>query len=588
MFRTLLHSLWQGILLASVAALVLVYTKNAGAVLRYNLLSGVLLAFIFISFGTFCYELYAVKSNNVQVTEAMTAATGNNNVPARPAQSHLIEKIILIFKSCEQFIVFTWFIVIALKLINLLTGLRSVHRLKHTQVSSAGDYWNEQLKVLAAKAGVARPVILLKSTIAEIPMVLGHLKPFILFPASALTTLAAEEIEAILLHELAHIRRKDYLVNILQSLAEILFFFNPAVLWVSLLIKEERENCCDDIAIREVKNKKQFIRALVSFQEHNLASKYAASFSGEGNYLLNRVKRIITNNNKTLSNMEKIFLATGIIVTCFIAVAFTNHQEFSLKNVIPPNSKEIVYAANKKDTVPEKVNGDESKYTMSTSMDGKQYKLVEVNGEVTEFYVNNERIPDDKISDYSTVIAKLQEKLKADKQNQKEAMKAQKRALDAQAEAMKAKTLALNDMMRQKQKINEDVMREKSVMMQEKVEKLAEVIKEKSVMMQEQAEKLAEVMKEKDAFIKDHAVEQAKKVQEQSEKIEQVMKEKNVLIQKQVEKAITIKEQTEKQIQIELKKQIEELKQQNDKLREQLKQKADSLYKSGSTQPQGA
>jgi beta-lactamase regulating signal transducer with metallopeptidase domain len=85
-----------------------------------------------------------------------------------------------------------------------------------------------------------------------------------------LTTLPASEIEAILLHELAHIRRRDYLVNLLQSFSDIIFFFNPAVLWLSSLIRDERENCCDDIAIGEVKNKKQFIHALLSFQEYNL------------------------------------------------------------------------------------------------------------------------------------------------------------------------------------------------------------------------------------------------------------------------------------------------------------------------------
>jgi beta-lactamase regulating signal transducer with metallopeptidase domain len=599
MFRTLMHSLWQGILLASIAGLILIYTKNAGAVLRYKIHSCIMLAINFKSFGTLSYELYSVAYSSAAASQPIVIAT-NNNITAQQPQSNLIEKIITIFKSGERFIVLGWLIIITLKSINLLTGLRSVHRLKRTQISSAGDYWNDQLKTLAVKAGVTRPVILLKSAIAEIPMVLGHLKPVILFPASALTTLAAEEIEAILLHELAHIRRKDYIVNILQSIAEILFFFNPAVLWISSLIKEERENCCDDIAVREVKNKKQFIHALISFQEHNLSSKYAASFSGERNYLLNRIKRIITNNNKTLSNMEKIFLAAGIIITCFIAVAFTQHKQFSFKNIVAPNVKEIAFAANRKDTVPETVNDDESKYTMNTSMDGKQYKIVEVNGKVTELYIDNVRIPDDKISDYSAVINKLQEKLKADKQEQKEAMKEQQQALDAQAEAMKAKALALNDMMQQKEKINEEVLKEKSLIMKEQAEKLAEVMKEKDVMikdqaekqaklMQEQAEKLAEVMKEKDVIIKDQADKQAKLMQEKAEKLAEVMNEKNVLIKEQVEKETKmIKDKTEKQIQIELKKQIEELKEQNEQLKEQLKQKADSIYKSNPAAPAGA
>src|SRR6478735_3197777 len=103
----------------------------------------------------------------------------------------------------------------------------------------------------------------------------------------------------------------------------MIFFFNPAVLWISSLIKDERENCCDDIAINEVKNKKQFIHALVSFQEYNInAPKYAASFPGNKNHLLNRIKRIITDNNKTLNNREKIFLTSGLLITGFLMASF--------------------------------------------------------------------------------------------------------------------------------------------------------------------------------------------------------------------------------------------------------------------------
>jgi bla regulator protein BlaR1 len=80
-------------------------------------------------------------------------------------------------------------------------------------------------------------------------MVIGNLKPVILMPIGLLTALTTEEVEAILMHELAHIKRRDYLVNLLQSLMEIVFFFNPAVLWISQLIKAERENCCDDLAL---------------------------------------------------------------------------------------------------------------------------------------------------------------------------------------------------------------------------------------------------------------------------------------------------------------------------------------------------
>ena len=312
-------------------------------------------------------------------------------------------------------------------------------------------------------------------------MVIGYFKPVILFPASALTALAPAEIEAILLHELAHIYRKDFLINILQRITEIIFFFNPAVLWISSLIKEERENCCDDIAVRETKDKKQFIHALVSFQEHN-ASGYAPSFSGRKKFLLNRVKRIITNNNKTLNNMEKTFLMCGIIATALTAFAFSQHKQSAFKNIpIAQPAKAVIVAV--KDTAPVTVNDNESKYSMSTTMDGKQYRMVEVNGKVTELYVDNVRVPDDKISDYNDVIDKLHEKLKADKENQKEAMLAQKEYLKAQTEAMKESQLAMNDKLA---KINEDVLKQKDVMIKEQAETLQEIMKKKDVIMKEQ------------------------------------------------------------------------------------------------------
>ena len=109
---------------------------------------------------------------------------------------------------------------------------------------------------------------LLESAIVKVPVVIGLLKPVILLPLGLLSNLPPDQVEAVLLHELAHIRRKDYLVNLLQSFAEVVFFFNPALLWISSLMREERENCCDDVAISHIKNKKQFIHALVAFQEY--------------------------------------------------------------------------------------------------------------------------------------------------------------------------------------------------------------------------------------------------------------------------------------------------------------------------------
>jgi hypothetical protein len=149
--------------------------------------------------------------------------------------------------------------------------------------------------------------------------------------------LSAEEVEAILIHELAHIKRRDYLVNMLQSLVEIVLFFNPAVLWVSGLIKTERENCCDDLALVQNNDKLSYIRALVSCEEYQASvAAYAMGLSGGRNTLLHRVKRMANNRNYSLNLFEKTVLAVCLVVLGVGVSAFTAREDIkkALKTVV--------------------------------------------------------------------------------------------------------------------------------------------------------------------------------------------------------------------------------------------------------------
>ncbi len=127
--------------------------------------------------------------------------------------------------------------------------------------------WDARLADMARRLGLHKPIQLLQSRLARVPTVLGHLRPVILLPVAALTGLMPQQIEAILAHELAHIRRHDYLVNLLQVLAETVLFYHPAVWWMSRRIRIERENCCDDMAIDLCGDRFGYIRALVSMEE---------------------------------------------------------------------------------------------------------------------------------------------------------------------------------------------------------------------------------------------------------------------------------------------------------------------------------
>ena len=140
--------------------------------------------------------------------------------------------------------------------------------------------------------GIRRVVVLLESARVEVPMVVGWLRPAILVPVAALSGLAVPELEAILAHELAHIRRHDYLVNILQCVVETLVFYHPATWWISGVIRREREHCCDDIAVAACRDRLTYARALATM-EGLRAPAFSLSPAANGGILLARVRRIL-------------------------------------------------------------------------------------------------------------------------------------------------------------------------------------------------------------------------------------------------------------------------------------------------------
>lgn len=450
--RTLLHSLWQGLIIAVLAGAVVLFTKRLKPAARYTVFTGLLLLFVLMVGATFYYQLQVAATAGI-ASPAVQQITINNTVPAGAAiitdaavkPQGLARKLFAYFNAHANSVVFGWLLIMAFRCLQMLIGLRGVYILKNKGVETAGEYWTRRLTQLAQSINVKGNITLLQSAIAKVPMVIGHFKPVILVPAGLLTALPQDEIEAILLHELAHIRRKDYLVNMLQNFCEILFFFNPAVLWLSSLIKDERENCCDDIALHEVKNKKQFIHALISFQEYNLASsKYAPGFPGQKDHLLNRVKRIITNNNKTLSNMEKTLLATGIVLLSFATITFAqtnkstpkqnkkathatawqnNNDALAVKEgmqtlvdtagaaqLVVQDGDAVLY----NDTTPVRHRGDDggNNYSINTDFEGKRIELVYKDNKITELYIDGKQIPADKIADYKDLTDRLLTKMK--------------------------------------------------------------------------------------------------------------------------------------------------------------------------------
>lgn len=334
---SLVHSLWQGLLVAIIAGIIILVTKRSGPVLRYNLLASLLLLFLLMISATFIREwnlnhpggsiagIQTPASTEIIQPEAATVPTETITDASAPS---FTSRMVAYCNEHAALIVAIWFIIFSARVVKLLAELGTIQRLKHYKTYTPAAAWSQKLKTLAVQLKVRRPVQLLESGIVKVPVVIGFLKPVILMPLGLLANIPPHQVEAILLHELAHIKRRDYLVNLLQHFAESIFFFNPAVLWISSLIREEREHCCDDMAIAITQNKKQFVHALVAFQQYNLsASGYAMAFPGKKDHLLNRVKRLVNNNNKTLNAMEKSLLMACLLITGMLTFVYAQRPD---------------------------------------------------------------------------------------------------------------------------------------------------------------------------------------------------------------------------------------------------------------------
>ena len=148
-----------------------------------------------------------------------------------------------------------------------------------------------RVRLLARRLGVRRAVRAVRSSLVEVPSVAGWLKPVLLVPASALSGLSVSQVDAILAHELAHVRRHDYLVNLAQTAAETLLFYHPATWWVSSRIRAAREHCCDDLAVAVSGDVVGYADALARL-ERLRAARPATLVAADGGRLIDRVRRL--------------------------------------------------------------------------------------------------------------------------------------------------------------------------------------------------------------------------------------------------------------------------------------------------------
>lgn len=219
--------------------------------------------------------------------------------------------LLLPYLSIAYLFVLMWFAA------KLLFQIQQTNQLRKTGVQQAGIELQQLVQTLATNLGLTKNIITLISNKMDIPATIGFLKPVILLPVTAVTHLSAAQLEAVLLHELAHIRRNDYFWNLLLSIAETLLFFNPFALMLISIARKERENSCDDVVIKYRHNAAVYAEALLNVEKARLLTPQLVMTLGDNkHHLMHRVKRILN------MPVEKNKTSTRLLALIFFTVVF--------------------------------------------------------------------------------------------------------------------------------------------------------------------------------------------------------------------------------------------------------------------------
>ncbi len=335
---TLLHFLWQGVLIAAVYATARPYASRPEA--RYLLACAALAAMAAAPVATWAV-LRQVS------TEAIAMARSIPTAAASPGAGFLGDLPRFFVEGYEQvppgwlsWVAAAWMAGVVVFWVRLLGGWIIAERLRRRRVQPAPRHWQQTFDRLRARLRVSRPVELLISGLVQTPAVVGLLRPVVLVPLGALAGLPPEQMEALLLHELAHIQRYDYLVNALQSMVEALLFYHPAVWWVSGHMRSEREMCCDDAAVAITGDAEGFARALAQVGEQ--AHHQAAVLQAAGGSLANRVGRLLGMPRPASRSHSFGAVATAaalVAITAMAVVGQTARPKFEVASIKPTGSQ---------------------------------------------------------------------------------------------------------------------------------------------------------------------------------------------------------------------------------------------------------
>lgn len=428
---TILHSLWQGLIIAFLCWLILLFVKKENAQGRYIIyLSGIISVFVIVAVTFFTlYKPGLIETKGLGITGSeiliekvvfnSESVAGNDNFKS------------LIY-SLFPYISTLWTIGCMAFIMRFAGGIFYNIRTKNEGLQEVSQFWTDRLEKLSKKINTNKTIRLYESFKVSVPTVIGHVKPVILFPVGVISGIPVKQIEAILAHELAHIKRYDYLINLIQSIMEILFFYHPAFWWLNTRVKTERENCCDDIAMKNTGDRLMYARALSNIQEASEGNlNLSPAFSSGKGKLLSRIQRLYNRSYEKVGS-GKFSTITGLMLLVAFVVLFSTGVQTSIgqeksepqniqnseiisgnetinlesdtnvsnNRTLLANSEAVIIPQDKVDKSKRKIN------IKGVEVDGKKYDvyLVLKDEEVLEFKLDGETIAKEDYDKYDKII----------------------------------------------------------------------------------------------------------------------------------------------------------------------------------------
>lgn len=287
---TLVHFLWEGLALALMLFAAMAFCRRAQA--RYVLgvcTLGAMLITPLITFEVLSRAAQAptVVDRSVSTLRASTSAPSDAQAVSEPTSRLPVRP-----ENLPAWCACAWLIGVFVFSLRTLGGWLVLERVRRECTRSLPPHFIEKFRLLEQRLAITQRVRYLQSKLVETPSVVGWLRPVVLLPVGMLAGLSPQQLEAVIVHELAHIRRLDGIVNLFQIAAETLFFYHPAVWWVNKIVRKERENCCDDLSVAICGNAVEYAKALTVLESARTTPTWALSASGGD--LKMRVMRLIS------------------------------------------------------------------------------------------------------------------------------------------------------------------------------------------------------------------------------------------------------------------------------------------------------